>query len=358
MLEITIEAPGRICLFGDHQDYLELPVIACAINKTAVLKATPNSDKVFRMHMPDIGMTRSISTSETFESLDREDHYASVLRVVRRYGCLPTEGYDITIHSSIPINAGVSSSSAIVLTWLYFLLTAYGCDHDITPPFLAKLAYEAEVLEHNSPGGKMDQFTIAMGHIIYIDTSKEFGVETIGTQLDGLVLGVSGIPKETIGLLGDLRGNAEKAIAQVTAKLPNFKISEAIESDIEPLSIHVEKELQLYFYAAIKNYTITQAAFIELQKTTLDYAKIGELMTAHHTVLKEALHITVPLIDAMIEAARNAGAYGAKIVGSGGGGSIVALAPMNRINAVVKAIKDSGAIDVYPVKVTSGIQKL
>lgn len=358
MSKITIEAPARICLFGDHQDYLELPVIACAINRTALFKAVPNNRQEFRIDMPDLGTTRTFSISERFESLTPEDHFASVLRVARRHGCVPNKGYDISINSNIPINAGVSSSSAMVLGWLHFLLTAFGCDQKITPQFLAQLAYEAEVLEHNSPGGKMDQFTIAMGNIIFIDTSKDFGVHPIDTKLDGLVLGVSGIPKETIGLLGDLRGNAEKAIAQVTAQNPEFKISEALESDIHSHATHVETALRPFFHAAVKNHTITKAAFVELQKSALDYAKIGALMSAHHEILKNNLKITVPKIDVMINAALDAGAYGAKIVGSGGGGSIVALAPKDQIDTVIRAIKCAGAKDTYSVRITSGTRQL
>ena len=36
---ILSQAPGRICLFGDHQDYLELPIIACAIDRRLHIKA-------------------------------------------------------------------------------------------------------------------------------------------------------------------------------------------------------------------------------------------------------------------------------------------------------------------------------
>ena len=39
---LTVKASGRICLFGDHQDYLELPIIACAINRSIRLEAKPN----------------------------------------------------------------------------------------------------------------------------------------------------------------------------------------------------------------------------------------------------------------------------------------------------------------------------
>ena len=57
-------------------------------------------------------------------------------------------------------------------------------------------------------------------------------------------------------------------------------------------------------------------------------ASRGELETdlADITKLKEHLGITVPIIDTMISGAKKGGALGAKIVGSGGGGCIVALA--------------------------------
>ena len=45
MSQLTISAPGRICLFGDHQDYLGLPVIACAIDRQVILTA----EKIMRV---------------------------------------------------------------------------------------------------------------------------------------------------------------------------------------------------------------------------------------------------------------------------------------------------------------------
>ena len=77
-------------------------------------------------------------------------------------------------------------------------------------------------------------------------------------------------------------------------------------------------------------------------------------MTEHHQVLKNYLKITVPRIDSMIEAALNAGAYGAKIVGSGGGGSICALAPEEKKTQVIQAILKAGAVAAASVNVSQG----
>ena len=347
-------APGRICLFGDHQDYLGLPVIACAINRSVILSSEENATGQFLIRMPDIKSERIILIDDSFASLDTGDHFASALRVVRRYGCIPDVGFDIELKSTIPINAGTSSSSAIIVAWIHFLLVAFGCNQEISASFIAQLAYEAEVLEHNSPGGKMDQYTIALGNIIYIDTGKSFSYENIGTELHGLILGVSGIPKQTIGLLGALKGKALEAIAQVQVAKHNFNLQMATLDDMEPLSEFISEELQPYFYAALKNHDITQKARKLFRKPSPDLKTIGQLMSEHHQVLKDILKITVPRIDAMISAALNAGAFGAKIVGSGGGGSMVALASSENIPAVIEAIKQAGAVNAYEVSVAKG----
>ena len=82
--------------------------------------------------MPDLASERIINISEGFEMLEPQDYFGSAIRVLRRYGCTPSKGYSITLKSNIPINAGVSSSSALVVAWVYFLLKAFGCDRPIT----------------------------------------------------------------------------------------------------------------------------------------------------------------------------------------------------------------------------------
>ncbi len=128
MKEIISLAPGRTCLFGDHQDYLGLPVIACAINRNIKLTAVQNDTAVFRLNMDDINEVRVIDIHATFSELAPRDYFASSLRVLRRQGCIPNVGYDITIKGDIPINSGTSSSSALLLAWINFLITAYGVD--------------------------------------------------------------------------------------------------------------------------------------------------------------------------------------------------------------------------------------
>ena len=83
--KITIVAPSRICLFGDHQDYLGLPVIACAINRKIRLTAIKNNDKKFIFSLPDINSERSFSIHKKFDVLDPGDFFGSTLRRVKKY---------------------------------------------------------------------------------------------------------------------------------------------------------------------------------------------------------------------------------------------------------------------------------
>lgn len=354
--KISLIAPARICLFGDHQDYLGLPVIACAINKHITLFATENSSNQLILSLPDVQSQRKIDISDIFEELENGDYFASAIRVVRRYGANIDKGWNIKISGNIPINAGVSSSSAVIVAWVHFLLKAFGASTKITPEFIAQLAYEAEVVEHNSPGGKMDQYSIAIGNIIFLETGEHFNYNVIGNSLDGMVLGESGILKDTIGLLGSSKSNALKAIELIKKENDKFNINEATLKDFEKYQFLLSKELKPYFYAAIQNHIITKKALLELKKPTIDYCILGDLMNQHHTILRDNLKITVPRIDAMINAALEAGAYGAKIIGSGGGGCIVALSPIHLQNKISQAIKTAGGKEAYPVLVAKGTQ--
>lgn len=91
MKKINIISPGRTCLFGDHQDYLGLPVIACAIDKYIKLNAIENTTTLFKIKLPDIGEERDILIHEKFKHIEHRDYFASSLRVLRRYGCIPNK---------------------------------------------------------------------------------------------------------------------------------------------------------------------------------------------------------------------------------------------------------------------------
>ena len=352
---IKIKAPGRVCLFGDHQDYLGLPIIACAINRHIYLEATPNSSELLKIQFLDINKVRSINIHNDFKDYNPEDTFIAVLKVLEGYGCIPDQGYDIYIKGNIPINAGLSSSSALVLVWIGFLVKAFATNEPYNQEKLAKIAYEAEVLERNGPGGKMDQYSIALGNIIYLETDESAYHITFQKEVAGLIIGESGIPKDTLGLLADRRSLALEALTFLEKKNQKFNIKNIQDETLAIYSNQLPNHLKPYFKAAVQNHLITQKALLEFKKNVLSLAAIGKLMNAHHTILKNDLKITVPKIDAMIDTALSNGAYGAKIVGSGGGGCIVALAPKEKEELVISELKKVGAINAYSVSVSEGI---
>jgi len=356
MTQVISKAPGRICLFGDHQDYLGLPIIACAINRFVEIHGMINDSEEICIEMPDMKSSRSFHIHDPFDHLENGDHIASVVRVLRRYGCVLDKGYTITIKGDLPINAGLSSSSAVVVAWIRFLLKTFGCNQKVTDELVAKFAYEAEVVEYNSPGGRMDQYTIAIGDIIFLETGDSAKYKKIESSLSSLVIGESGIPKNTMGLLSDLKRKALDSIELVQEYDSDFNLHSAVLKDIEKYSDILSEELKPFFYSSIKNHLITKEALIALNEETLNYERIGALMNEHHSVLKNILKITTPKIDNMIEAALEAGAYGAKIVGSGGGGSICAISSKQNKQRVIDNILAAGAKDAYAVSVTSGKQ--
>ena len=64
-------------------------------------------------------------------------------------------------------------------------------------------------------------------------------------------------------------------------------------------------------------------------------------MNQHHSILRDHLNISTPKIESMIDSAKEAGAVGCKINGSGGGGCMFAYAPGNA-SAVADAIESVG----------------
>ena len=51
---LIISAPGRICLFGEHQDYLDLPVIPAAISLRIRLEGARRKDRDVNIELSDI----------------------------------------------------------------------------------------------------------------------------------------------------------------------------------------------------------------------------------------------------------------------------------------------------------------
>jgi galactokinase len=349
---IQVKAPARICFFGDHQDYLDLPVIAGTINRYIYIEGTPNSTTNLFLQFIDIDKDMSIDLNKQLNTIHNEDYIRSVLVVLRKQGFHFTQGYDIKIWGDIPINAGVSSSSALVVAWIRFLLTATNQDQDISDIQIGQWAYEAEVTYFNQPGGLMDQYTIAQGGLLYIDTLKA-ETQRLRADFGSLVIAESGIAKQTLTVLQNAKTYGRAAIAEVQKNVPNFNMQEAGEEDYKEYLKYVSKPYQAHWYAAVYNFVLTQNAKAMLSSSTTDHVTLGKWMNAHQVILQERIQNTPEVMQKQIKAALQAGALGAKIIGSGGGGCMVAMVSEATKEKVILAFLKAGAKKAYEITLTN-----
>ena len=197
---MEVSTPGRICLFGEHQDYLGLPVIAMAISLRAKIIGEKRIDRKVIIHMPDIERTERFDLND-MEYRKERDYFNSGIRVCKKEGLSFASGFECEISSDIPIKAGTSSSSAIVVSWINFLNQMADDPMKLTNEKIGELSFKAEVTEFSGPGGMMDQYTTAIGNLVYLEPEPSISVEKFNAPLGDFVLGDSREPKDTFGIL-------------------------------------------------------------------------------------------------------------------------------------------------------------
>ena len=349
---MEISTPGRICLFGEHQDYLGLPIIALAISLRINLSGKKISGKVIHINMPDIKEQKKISLDD-LDYKDSRDYFRSGIKVCQNEGLRFSEGFTCKIKSQIPIKAGTSSSSALVVSWINFLSRMADDSVKWNQKKIAELAYKAEVEEFNESGGMMDQYSTSLGGMIYLESSPKVRVKIINTNLGTFVLGDSGEEKDTMKILDRCKLNQKLVLDKIYQNNSEFDIYK--KSQTLDLSILTENEKKI-FNGLLKSKNILELAHLELKKSNLNKPFIGNLLLEHHQVLRDVLKVSTSKIDGMIEAAMKAGALGGKINGSGGGGCMFAYAPTNP-EKVAKAIKSVGG-KTYIVNSDIGTMKI
>ena len=348
---IQIKVPARVCFFGDHQDYLGLPVIAGAIDRYINLEAIPNQSNSFKLDLLDINEVVSITLDDDSNDVENGDFLRASLAVLKQKGLRFRQGYSIKIWGNIPVNAGLSSSSALTIAWIRFLIAIQEKPLLVSDFEIGHWAYEVEVAYFNNPGGLMDQYTIAQQDLIYIDTLTSES-EVLAGNLGQLVVAESGLKKQTMNVLKNGRVYQENAIKEVQLKNPNFNIQESTLEDYKRYKHHVSKEYQNHWYAAIHNYQLTKRAKKLLDEPNSNLKELATIMNAHQKILYERIQNTPEEMHKMMQAALAAGALGAKTIGSGGGGCMVAMVDYSTKDRVITAFKDAGAKDAYEVILT------
>ena len=354
-MKISSRAPGRICLFGEHQDYMGFPVIAAAIDLTIHIEGEVGDGKNVSLQLDDMNETLTFSTKH-FTYTREKDYFKSAVRVLQAKGLFSEKSIRARVTGTIPIQAGTSSSSALVVAWIGFLLRSNGDPNGLlkNPTAIGELAYLSEVEEFNESGGRMDQYTSAIGGIIHIDFRNGITATPLPIHLREFVLGDSLQPKNTQRTLKRIRNGQKEGLDELRRYLP-FKDPymleyPRIEADLEKVS----STRRPYAKAVLLNHWITEQSEQELSKTEPKTTRLADLMNLHHRILRDDLKISTQKIETMIDAAMAAGATAAKINGSGEGGCMFAHCP-GRQEEVAEAIGGVGG-RAYIINIGNGLE--
>lgn len=345
-----VRIPGRICLFGEHSDYLGLDVIAAAIDLAIEIEASPREDREIHVNYTDLSEEDSFLIGSEIPYRNKRDYIRSAFNVMGRRGIEPNHGWDLRIHGNIPIAAGLSSSSALTVGTVMSI--AKMADKEMTPEDAAIAAFESEVLEFNESGGTMDHFTTAIGGIVHINTTNN-KVTRLPAKLGAIVIGDSGEKKtNTVGDLEYIKTTVEKEFHLISQKIPTFDRRITPVNAVHGLSKSKPSKERNMAEATLRNRDLTYRALKLLESEAPYEHALGKMLQEHHEILRDDLERSTPKIEKMIEAAYDAGALGCKINGSGGGGTMMAYAA-GWENEIASAIQKAGGKS-YIVKVDKG----
>jgi len=364
---IKIRCPGRICLFGEHQDYLDYPIISMAISKYIYLEAKRISAKKFEIILPNLNQFMEIPlNNEELDYTSKRDYLVSGYNQFIRKKFRFNKGYKIKITGDIPINAGVASSSALVICWLYFL--NFITKRKLEPFQMALEGYYTEVKEFQEGGGMMDHFTSVFGNLIFLKPEgPNPQLKTYDLTLDGFVLGNSMEKKATVDDLVRTKISSLKAFEIITSIFPKFNRFYTKLEDIEPYLSSIKEEYKRKIIGNIINRDITNKAknlienyIISVKQgispsVDLDfYQKLGTLLNQHQKQLRDNIGVSTSKINKIIEDCLETGAFGCKINGSGFGGTMFALFPNNEQN-LKRTIQNAGG-KAYNIKTSYGVE--
>ncbi len=306
MPAITATAPGKIILFGEHAVVYGRPAIAIPItqvNARALLQADPRGQSgCMRVQAPDIQLDAWLA------DIPQEDPLAAAIRgTLMHLGVDRLPACTLRVTSTIPLAAGLGSGAAVSIAVIRAVSAFLG--HPLGDEQVCALAYEVEKIYHGTPSG-IDNSVIAYAQPIFFVRGQPIERFAIRRPFT-LVIGDTGIPSPTAVAVGDLR--------------------RAWQANPAP-------------YEALFDITgrITAAARRVMQSKGSPH-RLGPLMDENQAVLIE-LGVSSSELERLLQAARAAGALGAKLSGGGRGGNMIALASQNTAAQVASALLDAGAV--------------
>jgi galactokinase len=334
-------APGRVNVIGEHTDYnggFVLPVAMEHTTRAAV--ARRDDGRVAFASLQGDGKIVDLGIDELAPG--HPDGWAGYpAGVVLGLRDRLAGGVSILVDTDVPVGAGLSSSAA--LTCSVALALSHLVAPDLRGQDLVELARRAENDFVGAPTGILDQSASVLctpGHALFLDT-RDLTSEQVPLDLEaaGLALLVidSGVSHDHAeGGYGDRRRECEEAAFRLGVGL----LREI--DDVAALEVLADGTPEGDVLLRRARHIVTENArvleVVAALRGHADPRAIGPVLTAGHASLRDDFEISIPLLDAIVDAAVGAGAHGARMVGGGFGGSAIALVDDASLSRVVDAI--------------------
>ncbi len=308
MPAFTATAPGKIILFGEHAVVYGRPAIAVPVRQIrarTVVSADPRGQPgAVRIQAADIDLDAWL------DELEADHPLKQVIRGVLnelQIGRLPACRLKIT--SSIPVAAGLGSGAAVSVATIRALAAFLG--RSLTDERVSALAYEVEKLHHGTPSG-IDNTVITYAAPVYFKKGQPIEILHLGSHFT-IVIGDTGISSPTMVAVSDLR----------------------------KLWLADPHQYEAIFDAAGE---IAKRARVCIENGMLQ--ALGPLMDENQSLL-EQMGVSSDELERLVQAARQAGAIGAKLSGGGRGGNMISLVHPEHAQQVARALQDAGAVRTW-----------
>ncbi len=306
MKKITVSAPGKLMLFGEHAVVYGRLCIVTAVDQRMEATVELTNQPIFQLNAPNVEITDYQKPMSDLGQSDIPKGAKFVEIAIKNFiSSFPTGGgIKVTTSSQFSSKFGFGSSSASTVCVIFALSKILGINLDQKAIF--DLCYKT-VLDIQGVGSGFDiAAAIYGGTLLYLTGGKV--IETIKISSLPLIVGYTGIKADTTTIVKETQKRVEK--------YPQF-YNGAFDL-IEEISLNAKPAM--------------------LKK---DYQTLGELMNINQGYL-EAMEVSSNKLSNLIYAARDTGAYGAKLSGAGIGDCMIAIAPPYKIKAVENSITKAG----------------
>jgi len=343
-------APGRVNLIGEHTDYNEGFALPLGIEQRAMVAVRRRSDDELRLRSLQAGDARLLLREAVPGRVSGWAAYVAGAAWAAIADGARGTGLDLWLDSDVPMGAGLSSSAAVECACLVAMAELWGFSrHKLE---LARLAQRAEREVAGVPCGLMDQVTSMLaspGRALWIDF-RSLHVEPIDLPLaeaglELLVIDTRSPHQLADGAYAERRAACEQAAALLgvpALRDADRAMLEGAEGLLSPEQFrrarHVISENARVISAAALLRT-PQTASSERRAGSSQLRELGPLLSHSHASLRDDFEVTVPHLDVAAAAAESAGALGARMIGGGFGGSVLALVQSDMLGRVEAAVR-------------------